>query len=227
MMRSWENRQDTTVCDEPLYAHYLKDHGFDHPGRDEILEHGETDAGRVAEWLTGPNPGDHEVFYQKHMAHHLVEGVPRAWIHTVSNVFLIRDPKAMLLSLDKVVPNPEPLDTGLPQQIELYLELKKSGATCPIIDSRDVLSNPEAMLRSLCSALGVKFDSDMLSWPAGKRATDGIWAPYWYDAVERSTAFAPYTPKTVELPSHLLGVHEQIEDAFDQLYEARLKPQPS
>ena len=37
MMRAWENRPDTVVVDEPLYAEYLARTGLDHPGRDEVL----------------------------------------------------------------------------------------------------------------------------------------------------------------------------------------------
>ena len=222
MMRSWENRTDTAVCDEPLYAHYLQDHGFDHPGREEILQHCDTDAARVTSWLTGSNPDGSAVFYQKHMAHHLVETVPRDWIRSVRNVFLIRDPQAMLLSLDKVVPNPEPKDTGLPQQLELFRSLKAEGHICPVIDSRDLLKAPEEQLRTLCTALDLAFDNGMLNWPAGRRDSDGIWAPHWYDAVEQSTGFAPYTESARESPSHLQAVLEQVQPAFDELYEARL-----
>ena len=32
MMRSWENRVDTAVIDEPLYAAYLATTRLDHPG---------------------------------------------------------------------------------------------------------------------------------------------------------------------------------------------------
>ncbi len=223
MLRSWGNRQDTFVCDEPLYAHYLQEHGLDHPGRDEILAQCETDAAKVTRWLTGPHPEGKAVFYQKHMAHHLIDTVPREWIEEVTSIFLIRDPKAMLVSLDKVVPNPDALDTGLPQQIALFRHLsERDGAPPPVIDSRDVLRDPRGTLTALCQALELPFDDDMLRWPPGRRSTDGVWAPHWYAAVEKSTEFAPYEEKHVELPPHLDEVHRQIAPAFDELYSARL-----
>ena len=37
LMRSFGNRADTVVADEPLYAFYLAKTGISHPGRDEIL----------------------------------------------------------------------------------------------------------------------------------------------------------------------------------------------
>ena len=33
MMRSFENREDTFVIDEPFYAFYLSHSGFNHPGK--------------------------------------------------------------------------------------------------------------------------------------------------------------------------------------------------
>ena len=72
LMRSWENRPDTYVCDEPLYAHYLIQHGLGHPGRQEILRHHETDLSKVIAWLTGAIPAGRRIFYQKQMAHHLL-----------------------------------------------------------------------------------------------------------------------------------------------------------
>ena len=41
-MRSWENRPDCRVVDEPLYAYYLAETGLDHPGREEVIAAGDT-----------------------------------------------------------------------------------------------------------------------------------------------------------------------------------------
>ncbi|HEX6984335.1 MAG TPA: hypothetical protein VF170_03110, partial [Planctomycetaceae bacterium] len=120
MMRSWGNRSDTVVVDEPLYAHYLKVTRLPHPGADEVLAHHESDWRKVAEFLTGPVPGGKRIFYQKHMAHHLLPEIGRDWLSRLTHVFLIRDPKEMLTSLMKVLPEPRVEDTGLPQQVELF-----------------------------------------------------------------------------------------------------------
>ena len=52
-MRAWENRPDSEVVDEPLYAWYLAHTGLDHPGRDEVIAAGETDWRLVVDALTG------------------------------------------------------------------------------------------------------------------------------------------------------------------------------
>ena len=165
MMRSWGNRPDTLVCDEPFYAHYLAVTGREHPGAEEIIAHHETDPDHVIAWLTGPVPGDKPIFYQKHMAHHLLADMDRDWLDEVTNCFLIRDPREMLTSLVKHLPNPTLQDTGLPRQVEIFWRVaNRTRSRPPVLDARDVLQDPKRMLGLLCDALGVKVTNAMLSW---------------------------------------------------------------
>lgn len=227
MMRSWGNRPDTAVCDEPLYAHYLDVTGLDHPGRDEILAHHETDPARVIETLLGPIPGGRAVFYQKQMAHHLTPHVDRGWLRQVESCFLIRDPAEMLTSLIKQVPEPTIESTGLPQQIEIFERVEReTGRTPPVLDARDVLEDPRGMLEQLCARLGLRFTEAMLAWPPGPRDTDGVWAPHWYAAVEQSTGFKPYAPKTETVPARLRAVCAEAMTHYDRLHQARITPAP-
>jgi hypothetical protein len=224
MLRSWGSRDDTHVTDEPLYAHYLLEHGFEHPGREEIFARHESDASKVIAWLTGPVPGGKPIWYQKHMAHHLLPDVPRGWLDQVRHAFLIREPRAMLASLVKVTPHPTLHDTGLPQQLEILAREKaRTGSTPPIVDARDVLEDPRRTLSALCAALGVPFQERMLSWPAGRRDTDGVWAKHWYDAVERSTGFEPYRPKRADVPETLGRVLAEAERCYAELHAQRLR----
>jgi hypothetical protein len=222
-MRSWGNRPDTFVCDEPLYAHYLQQTGLGHPGRDEVIAHHETDWHKVVDWLIGDVPEGKSIFYQKHMAHHLLPGIDRDWLTRLSHCFLIRDPLEMLTSLIKRIPEPNLEDTGLPQQIEVmeYVE-EQTGKLPVVIDSRDVLENPGGMLKALCEALDVPYTDQMLEWPAGRRETDGIWAKHWYDAVEQTTGFGAYSPKGESIPEHLENVLASCNDCYRVLYDQRL-----
>lgn len=225
MMRSWGNRADTFVCDEPLYAYYLRENpGLDHPGRDEVVQYHDADWRTVTAWLTGPIPGGKAVFYQKHMAHHLLNGISRAWLDAVTNCFLIRKPSEMLTSLIRKLPNPKVSDTGLPQQIELLRYVQaQTGANPPIIDARDILTRPREMLELLCDAVGAPFSELMLSWPAGRRDTDGIWAKHWYATVERSTGFEPYKPKEESVPREFGGLLSDCDRFYAELYDQRLR----
>ncbi len=223
LMRSFGSRSDTAVVDEPLYAFYLARTGVEHPGREEILARCETDWRAVARALTGPVPSGVAVFYQKHMAHHLLPEVEREWLWELRHVFLIRDPREMLLSLSKVTPHPSLADTGLPQQVELFQAVeRRTGGTPPVIDARDVLQAPEPLLRKLCAALALDFDPAMLSWEAGLRPTDGIWAKHWYADVARSTGFERWRPRAGELTDELAQVHAQCREPYRFLYERRL-----
>lgn len=227
LMRAWGSRPDTAVCDEPLYAFYLSRTGAPHPGRERIIASGDTDWRSVVTRLTGPIPGGRSIFYQKHMAHHLLPEVGRAWLGRLSHAFLIRDPRKMLTSLLRVLPEPRLEDTGLPQQRRLVAELSKAGGgPPPVLDARDVLEQPEAMLRALCAALDVPFLEAMLSWAPGPRDTDGPWADIWYGAVERSAGFEPYRPKPDAVPERLAGLLDACETIYRDLHALRLTPGP-
>ncbi len=225
LMRAWENRPDTAVCDEPFYACYLKRTGLVHPGRNEIIQSQPTEWFTVIENLTGVVPERKSIFYQKHMVHHLLPEIDRTWLPRLKHAFLIRSPREMLPSLARVTPDPTVRDTGLPQQLELYsFLLARTGEKPPVVDSRDVLENPEGMLRALCRALKVPFLESMLSWPPGPRASDGVWAPYWYDRVGSSSGFRPYRPKREEVPPALEDVCGECQQLYARLHRNRLEP---
>ncbi len=223
LMRSWGNRPDTFVRDEPFYAHYLKETGLDHPGHDEVIASQPIDWREVVADLTGPVPGGKAIDYQKHMAHHLLPNIGRDWLDRVTNAFLIRHPAEMIVSLAKVLPRVRIEDTGLPQQVEIFDWVhRRTGVTPPVIDSKDVLMDPRGQLTQLCAALGLKFEEAMLSWPAGPRETDGVWAKHWYANVEKSTGFEPYKAKDEPVPEGLAGIYAECLALYDALYRHRL-----
>lgn len=224
MMRSWGNRADTVVVDEPLYAHYLKVTRAPHPGIDEIIASQDADWRKVAAFLTGPVPGGKSIFFQKQMAQHLLPEIGRDWLSKLTHVFLIRDPQEMLTSLMKVLPEPRLEDTGLPQQVELFERVKReTGTIPPVFDAKDILDAPEPMLRRMCESVGVAFDPAMLSWPAGPRETDGVWAKYWYGAVVKSTGFRPFQPKNEPVPERLRPVYKRCAELYDVLSGHRVR----
>lgn len=225
MMRSWGNRPDTFVCDEPFYAFYLRETGREHPGRDEVVAAGETDSGKVIEQLTGPVPNRKPIFYQKHMTHHLLPGIDREWLGSVTNCFLIRDPAEVIVSYVKKNHEPSLEDIGFVQQAEIFdWVCERTSSVPPVIDARDVLENPERILRLLCDAIAVEFTEAMLSWPPGLRQTDGIWAKHWYEEVAASTSFRrPARHEPQAIPERLGKVHERSREFYEQLHNHRLR----
>jgi hypothetical protein len=225
MMRSWGNRPDTFVCDEPFYAFYLGETGREHPGRDEVIAAGETDSRKVIAQLTGPVPNGKPIFYQKQMTHHLLPGVEREWLASVTNCFLIRDPAEVIISYIRKNNDPTLEDIGFIQQAEIFdFVSAATGSVPPVIDARDVLANPERILRLLCEAVGVEFTDPMLSWPPGLRETDGIWAKHWYEEVATSTGFRKPAPQNAgPIPDRLRDVYDRSRESYDHLYEQRLR----
>ncbi len=224
MMRAWGNRSDTAVMDEPFYAYYLERTQKDHPLAAEVIESGETNWRKVAERLTkGPVPAGKRIFFQKQMTHHLLPEMDRQWITTLTNCFLIRDPREVILSYTKKNPDPALEDLGFVQQREIFDFVRDRSNSIPaVIDADDVLRNPERILQLLCDAIGVSFDKAMLSWPPGLRDTDGIWAKHWYDAVAKSTSFARYKPREGNVPESLRDVYEKCRECYEKLYKNRL-----
>jgi len=224
LMRSWGNRPDAVVCDEPLYAYYLKTTGYTHhPGYREVLADQQSDWQKIIDRLASPLPVGKSIFYQKQMAHHLVGDCSFSWTDALTNVFLIRDPHEMLLSLIQKISHPTLEETGLPQQVALFERAqKKTGKVPPVVDARDVLLDPRRMLKKLCSTIEVSFQKEMLSWAPGIRATDGIWSKHWYANVANSTSFASYTPRTSQLSSKYDTLLEACQARYDILSHYKL-----
>jgi Sulfotransferase domain len=223
MMRAWENRGDCAVVDEPLYAHYLAHTGLDHPGREAVIAAGEIDWRKVAARLTGPVPEGKPIWYQKHMTHHLLPHIGREWLGELTHAFLIRDPREVVLSYVKSRPDVTAEDIGLLQQLEIFEYLRgRSGVTPPVIDAGEFLKDPERQLRALCARLDVEFTARMLSWPAGGRASDGAWAPYWYGSVLLSTGFEPYRDRDRRVPGAFRDVIDAIMPAYEALFAHRM-----
>ena len=224
MMRAWENRPDTVVVDEPFYASYLARTGLDHPGRELVMASQPQDWRTVVESLLIEPPAPTPVFYQKHMAHHVFDDMYGPWLDELSHIFLIRDPASMIISLDKVTPNPSIEDTGLPQQLRIFERTcERLGAAPPVLCSADVLSAPALFLEKLCVLLQVEFQPQMLAWPAGPRESDGVWAPHWYSRVWQSTGFEAPAAQQARLPARLEGLLNSCRPIYEKLYACRIQ----
>ena len=203
MMRSWENREDTLVIDEPLYGPYLYKTKKKHPMYAEIITDQGKDESIIINNLIDNGLDDGvTIFFQKHMTHHIHEDMDITWVKNLKNAFLIRDPNYVLSSYLKKHNNPTAYDLGYPQQLRLFNFVKENCGYIPVVmESSDILQNPRLMLSLLCEKLSVKFDKNMLSWPKGYRKSDGVWAPQWYNRVIESTGFSQYKPKEINLSS--------------------------
>ncbi|MEE2827884.1 MAG: HAD family hydrolase [Myxococcota bacterium] len=224
LMRSWENRVDCAVIDEPLYAHYLHRTGLPHPGAAAVIQSQPTDWRQVTESLAGSPPCGSAVWYQKHMTQHLLPHIGRDWMAGLEHVFLIRDPVQVAASYSRARPEFNLEDLGLPQQAEIFRYVTEELGQAPrVLDSRDVLTNPEGMLRALCQSLNLSFSQRMLRWPTGPRESDGVWAPHWYTAVWNSTGFEPYRPRPRDLTAAAQSIADQGRHHYEALYSVRMQ----
>ena len=225
LMRSFGARHDTAVVDEPFYAAYLVHTGLDHPMRDEVIASQPNDWRDVVTGLLGRVPGDKPVVYQKHMTHHMVPAFGREWLAQVRSAFLIRDPAAVLASYVARRRDATLADIGIVQQRELFeQEADRLGRAPPTIEGADILADPAAVLPKLCAALGIAYTDGMLRWPAGRRDSDGVWAPAWYDAVERSTGFEPpASHRPVTLDSELQRIADEARPHYEALVRYKLR----
>lgn len=219
MMRAWENRPDCLVVDEPFYACYLKETGLKHPMHEEILRVQSSDWSVVAKQLTT----DHDnvaIYYQKQMTHHMLPTADLQWCANLQHCFLIRNPFDVVNSYREKMQRILIEDIGIIRQWELYQSISEvTGQNIPVIDAAQVLKNPGNVLKKLCERLSIPFAKQMLQWPAGSRESDGVWAPHWYQVVEKSTEFAPYQAKNISLTAEQAAVAEASMSAYENMLE--------
>jgi len=219
MMRSFENRKDTFVIDEPFYAYYLSKTGFDHPGREDVLKSQSTKWKDVVNLIIGDIPDKKLIWYQKHMVHHISNNRDIGWVKFFNNCFLIRHPKDVIISFAKQSPINGINDLGYIQQVNLFKKINNITGKYPLVfDAKDILTDPENYLRMICQYFKISFSKKMLNWPKGLRVTDGIWSPYWYKNVINSNSFNPYKKSLESIPNQYKNLLDECLPYYDYLY---------
>lgn len=229
MMRSFENRPDSCVIDEPFYGYYLAQTGIHHPGHEDIIASMDCHWHSVARSLTqaAPDPSA-AVYYQKHMTKHMLPEIDLSFLDPFTHCFLIREPRRMIASFAKVVPDFDMDELGFSQQIMLFRRVRdRLGKAPPVIDSALTLQNPQSVLSQLCERINIPFHAEMLHWPPGPRNSDGIWAPHWYASVEASTGFAEPASETTqaEVPARYEALCQEAEEIYAEMLEHVIRPE--
>tara|TARA_B100001248_G_scaffold262482_1_gene258722 strand:+ start:763 stop:1470 length:708 start_codon:yes stop_codon:yes gene_type:complete len=212
LMRSWSSRKDTFISDEPFYAYYLNKTKLKHPMHKEIVKNYSSNYFEIVKYLTNQIPENKKIWYQKHMAHHILDLNNIDWITNFENCILLRNPKEVISSFSRknILNSVEQL--GYPQQYEIIKFLKKRNKSYVIIDSSELLQNPEKMLSAWCKKININFDKSMLKWRKGNHVNDGIWWKVWYDSVIKTTEFQKYKKKDIN-----------IENKYDSIYNESMK----
>ena len=215
LMYSFRERADTTVVDEPFYAHYLRVSGREHPGHQEVLDSQDQYSDRVIQNVIMSDYATPVVFF-KQMCHHLVD-IDLSFLDNCSNILLIREPSLVIRSHAKNVPDLKVSDIGLDIQNFLLNRILESGKAPVVVDSANLLTRPEAILRELCQHLEITFDDSMLSWEPGPKPEDGVWAKHWYKNTHESSAFSNKEPNRDPMPEKFLPVLEEATILYDNL----------
>ncbi len=223
LMYSFAQRGDTKVIDEPFYAFYLNQFPqLDHPGREDVLKCMSSDPEKILKQIEELHQ-DHPILFLKNMAHHHL-GLDWSYMKSFKNVFLIRNPKQLIASFAQVISNPTLQDIGLKEEADLLTYVEQTGDHAPIvIDSNQILPDPEEGLRKLCEDLTIPFQSEMLSWKKGPIPEDGVWATYWYHNVHNSTGFAKQPTSDRPLPTHCEVLYQEALPYFEKLHNYTLK----
>lgn len=214
LMRSFENREDTKVWDEPFYAYYLKETKKDHPLANEIINKYETNLEKIIDLVTAEKDF---IYFQKHMSHHIIKKIPINWITKGINCFLIRHPKEVLLSYIQKNDLIDSNDLGYPAQLRLFNYIKTSNKKILVIDAKDLSEKPEIILKKICKKINIPFTEKMLNWPKGRRDSDGIWEKIWYKNVKSSTSFNKILNKEYEIPKKYNHIYNECLRIYDQL----------
>ena len=218
LMRSWSSRKDSFVSDEPFYAYYLKEQQLKHPMYKEIIEHYPNKYENVITSLTSEIPNSKEHWYQKHMAHHLIDLSNIDWIKNFENCILIRHPKDVINSYLKKNILTHVDELGYPQQYKIMRYLDSIGKKFIVIDSNILLSNPKKILSQWCSSIDLEFDISMLKWEKGNHPQDGIWWKHWYDNVITTTHFQKFSANQSELDKKYQSIYDEALDYYNKLY---------
>ena len=221
LMYSFAQRSDTKVFDEPFYAYYLLTSGADHPGKEEVIRsqpHKEEDVKKQI-FATKDKP----VLFIKNMSHHL-EVMDQSFTDDVVNIFFIRNQRQIIASYARVIEKPVMRDIGMEYQYDLYQKLISNDKQPVVLDSAYLLDSPESVLSQLCQRIGIPFQRSMLQWPAGPKTYDGVWAPYWYENVHRSTGFEKQKTSSQPLPEHLEELYQRAYHLYEKLLPFSLKP---
>ena len=210
LMYSFSSHSDFTVFDEPLYSACMyRDKNQERPYKSELLAsqaYGATDSNTpLIEFLTADR-GTKFTFF-KHMAKHYPllnnpEGIKALSGPNHVHVLLIRNPLKTIMSWSEAV------DKGNTQKDALTLAeiglnslliIYDTYENVIVVDSDQVIENPESTLKCLCKSLSVPFSEKMMSWEAGPKPFGGIWAKWWYASAHRSTGWSKSATKSYKV----------------------------
>lgn len=166
----------------------------------------------------------------KDFPHYISHRWTPEFLSNFTHAFLIRDPAKTITSMHHKWPDFHEGEVGFPEQRALFdLLTALDGAPPPVIDSDDLLENPQVMVRAFCDAVGIPFLEEALTWEPGSDPS----AHSWWDGgsfhanLAKSTGLTPQTRTYIDIdkaPDRVRQVHRRMQPHYAHLHRHRLRP---
>ena len=122
-------------------------------------------------------------------------------------------------------------EIGFDEQRRLFDMLyEQCGKTPMVIDSDDLLEDPDSMVAAYCEASGIPFIADALHWEPGSRS-EVLWYDgddnIWHESLKNSDGLKPQARKNVsvdKLPPRLQDLYQTFLPHYQHLHACRLQP---
>ena len=152
------------------------------------------------------------------------------FLSNFTHAFLIRDPAKTISSMFNKWPDFHEGEVGFPEQRALFdlLTALNDGTPPPVIDSDDLLEDPEQMTAKFCNSVGIPFIKEALTWePGGDPSKHSWWdGGSFHKNLAQSTGLTPQVRKYVEVkdaPERVQQVHRRMKPHYDHLHQHRIR----
>jgi Sulfotransferase domain len=113
----------------------------------------------------------------------------QSFLAGATHTFIIRHPAEAIASHHELNPNLGRDEIGFARVHEIFTAVRAATGTTPVvIDSDDLLDRPADTVRAYCSAVGIPFLPDALSWESSMRPE---WqaTSRWHESTSRTSGF--------------------------------------
>jgi hypothetical protein len=166
--------------------------------------------------------------FSKDFPHYVEHLWSDEFLDNFTHSFLIRDPAKVATSMHKHWPDFVLKEIAFVEQRTLFDRLTdKLGHTPPVIDSDDLLENPRAIVEAYCTAVGIPYLEEALSWEPGERHEVGWYdGGSWHANLRGSNGLKAQPRKYIDIteaPARVQEIYQTVQPHYQHLYQHRLK----
>jgi len=168
--------------------------------------------------------------FSKDFPHYIEKHWTDEFLSHFTHTFLIRDAAKVVTSVQKRWPDVHLKELAFAEQRALFDRISdRDGQAPPVIDSDDLLENPEGIVRAYCDAVGLPFIKEALTWEAGINTSSYSWydSGSWHEKLKGSTGLKPQKPGYTDIssaPHRAKQLYKKVRLHYEHLYQYRLIP---